>query len=100
MSGNKYDFVDGPDVDLDDEVVLLPSGERLTSERADEIVEELTERRVSGRPSLSGQPTRSPVVSFRLDPETLGRVQAVARREDLSVSQVARRALEQFLAAS
>ena len=96
MSGKEYEFV-GPDVDLDNEVALLPSGERLTSDRAEEIVEELTERRVGGRPSLSGQRVASPAVSFRLDPDTLARVQAVAQREDLSVSQVARLALEQYL---
>lgn len=92
----KYELDEGPDVDLDTEVVLLQSGERLTTERAEAIIEGAQR----GRPSLSGRQSRSPAVSFRLDAETLARVQQLAKREHLSVSQLARRALDDFLASA
>ena len=82
----------GPDVDLDREDVRLRSGERLTSKVAEEIVEEV--RRTSGRPSLSGEPTRSPQIAFRVPPEVRDRAAEVAAAEGKTVSQLAREALE------
>ncbi|WP_154674435.1 ribbon-helix-helix protein, CopG family [Nakamurella lactea] len=97
MRSKRYGKV-GPDVDLDREVVRLPSGERLTRQRANEIAAEITGRPL-GRPSLSGHRKPSPAVSFRVDPDTLARVQAEAEREGVTVSQLARHALDEFLAA-
>jgi hypothetical protein len=34
----------GPDIDLDDEVILLPSGTRLTNEVAEELAREIIEK--------------------------------------------------------
>lgn len=86
----------GPDVDLDHEDVRLESGRRLTAEVAEEIVEEV--RRAGGRPSLSGEPTRSPRIAFRVPPELRDRAARVAEAEGKTVSQLAREALEQRLA--
>lgn len=51
-----------------------------------------------GRPSLSGQSEHSPSVSFRLDPADRDRAAARAKREGKTMSQLARDALEQYLA--
>jgi predicted HicB family RNase H-like nuclease len=86
----------GPDVDLDREDVRLRSGRRLTSKVAEEIVEGI--QRTSGRPSLSGEPTRSPQIAFRVPPEVRVRAAEVAAAEGKTVSQLAREALETRLA--
>ena len=88
----------GPDVDLDTEVVLLPDGERLTNEIADEIV--ASTRRTVGRPSLSGKAQASPQIAFRVDPSVRDAAAALAAKEGKTVSQLAREALEQRVAAS
>jgi hypothetical protein len=51
MAKSKY--VLGKDIDLDKEVIRDSKGKRLTSKRADKIVEEVIAQ-VVGRPSLSG----------------------------------------------
>lgn len=86
----------GSDVDLDREDVRLPSGERLTTKVAAEIVQEV--RRVGGRPSLSGESARSPQIAFRVPPEVRERAARVAAAEGKTVSQLAREALEARLA--
>lgn len=82
----------GRDVDLDREDVRLRSGRRLTSKVAEEIAEEV--RRTRGRPSLSGDPTRSPQIAFRVPAEVRDRAAEVAAAEGKTVSQLAREALE------
>jgi len=86
----------GPDVDLEKEDIRLPNGARLTSELAEEIVAEV--RRAGGRPSLSGEPTRSPQITFRVPAEVRDRAVEVAAAEGKTVSQLAREALEARLA--
>lgn len=86
----------GPDVDLEREEVRLESGRLLTPEVADEIVEEV--RRAGGRPSLSGEPARSPQIAFRVPAELRDRAAEVAKAEGKTVSQLAREALEKRLA--
>lgn len=51
-----------------------------------------------GRPSLSGQSEHSPSVSFRLDPAVRDRAAARAKREGKTMSQLARDALQRYLA--
>lgn len=48
----KYEVVRS-DADLDSEFVLLPNGERLTNQVADEIADDLPGRGGLGRPSLT-----------------------------------------------
>lgn len=86
----------GPDIDLDTEVVILPSGQRLTNEVADEIVAEV--RAKAGRPSLGKAGTRSPAVAFRLPANLRAKAEQVAEREGKTVSALAREALEARLA--
>jgi hypothetical protein len=91
------DYQLGEDIDLDVEDVRLKDGTRLTNERAHEIAEE-TLGRSRGRPSLTGATETSPRVSFRI-PEQLRRTaDERARREGRTVSDLAREALERYLA--
>ena len=79
----------------------------LTDEQADQIVEETVEAALSGkgtwhypqrgRPSLSGKPATSPHVGFRVSPELREQADALARRRGISLSQLAREALEQYV---
>lgn len=50
-----------------------------------------------GRPSLTGRHEVSPSVGFRITPELRARAEAVAGRRGLSVSALARQALEEYL---
>lgn len=79
-------------VDLDTEDVRLPDGTRLTNEVAEQIVDEV--RAKTGRPSLGPAGTRSPSVSFRVPPALRERAELVADQEQITVSDLAREALE------
>ena len=84
--------VDGGDVDLDAEVVLGLDGRRITE--AD--TQGFTTAR-GGRPSLTGAGTHSPRVSFRVPELILQRAEQRAEVEQVSLSVLARRALERYL---
>ena len=86
------------DVDGDREGIRSADGTRLTNEVAEEIVEQV--RRSSGRPSLSGKAASSPQIAFRVAPAVRDRGAEVAAREGKTISQLAREALEQRVAAS
>lgn len=97
----------GPEIDLDHEEVQDSHGNRVTTEYvekalADVLDENSPVRPVEvttrpGRPSLAGRRGHSPQVTFRL-PEQLHR-EAVdaAEREGVTVSALAREALERYL---
>jgi hypothetical protein len=51
-----------------------------------------------GRPSLTGDSQPSPQITFRVAPETRDAVVARAERDHTTVSEIARRALERYLA--
>ena len=88
----------GPDIDLDEEDVRLADGTRLTPNAAEEIVERA--RRAAGRPSLSGESRHSPQIAFRVPRKLRDRAARVAAKEGKTVSELAREALEQRIAAS
>ena len=96
----KYALADGPDVE-DEEVVLL-SGRTLTPEVRAEILEQVgvTPARIgAGRPALGEPGKQSPQVSFRM-PEALHDVaRRVAQERGITLSQLAREALERSLSA-
>lgn len=79
----------------------------LTDEQVDQIVEETVEAALSGkgtwhypqrgRPSLTGKAATSPHVGFRVSPELREQADALARRRGISLSQLAREALEQYV---
>jgi predicted HicB family RNase H-like nuclease len=85
----------GTDVDLEREDVRLADGTRLTRARAEAIVRQA--RHAGGRPSLSGSPSRSPQIAFRVPAEVRDRAVQQAADEGKTVSQLAREALEERL---
>lgn len=50
-----------------------------------------------GRPSLNGEATASPIIGFRIPPDLRLRAQDIANKEGLSLSELARKALQQYL---
>lgn len=88
----------GKDVDLQREDVRLQDGTRVTEELVDDIVEEINGK--GGRPSLTGEASVSPRVSFRVTPGMRERAAIIAEREGKTISQLAREALEARVRAS
>lgn len=91
------------DVDLKTEVVRLPDGRRLTDELAEELATEtLAEARqrnlVPGGKSLSGGAIHSPRVQFRVPEPLLDAAERRAAEQGVSLSVLARKALEHYLA--
>jgi predicted HicB family RNase H-like nuclease len=91
------------DVDLDREVVRLKDGRRLTDELAEQLAKEaLAEARrrnlVPGRKSLSGGAIHSPRVQFRMPESMLEAAERRADEEGVSLSELARHALQRYLA--
>lgn len=100
--GRKY--IDGGDIDLDEEIVYDSRGNRITEARAEEMaasaIKYLDEERKAGRPSLSGQGKHSPKVQVRVSERTHDELARRAAAEGVSVSKLARRVLEDYLKAS
>jgi len=88
----------GRDVDLDTEDVRLADGSRLTELAVAEMVE--AARGLSGRPSLSGQSEPSPQIAFRVPRSVRDRAAELAAQQGISISQLAREALEARVQAS
>jgi len=108
MSIDPSRYVVGPDstiedVDLDQEDVRLRDGRRLTEELAEQLAREgVAEARrrnlIPGGKSLSGDGRHSPTVQFRV-PDTLrAAAEARAAADGVSLSALAREALEHYLA--
>lgn len=81
------------DIDLDVED-FQHGGKRLTQEDAEAIAERVLR---GGRPSLSGKAEHSPKVSLRVSPETRSKLEDIAAKRHVSVSEVAREAIEQYV---
>jgi predicted HicB family RNase H-like nuclease len=101
VSKTKTEYVVGPDVDLDVEDFQY-QGERLTNERAEQIAQQtLTEARrrnlIPGGKSLSGGGVHSPRVQFRVPEELRTQAEQVAEDEGVSLSALARHALEDYV---
>jgi hypothetical protein len=101
---NPKDFVAGPDatasdIDLDAEEFILADGTRLTEQRAEEIAAKVLANPrgnlIPGRKSLSGDGSHSPVIQFRSPRRA--EAEAVARELDISLSELARRAVDAYL---
>ena len=100
MSENYVFDPDDEDVDLDTEDIRLKDGTRLTNELASRIADEAhqdIQRRRQGRPSLSGQEP-SPIVGFRIPEQLRILVEERAKEEGRSISELAREALQRYLA--
>ena len=50
-----------------------------------------------GRPSLTGKPSASPSVGFRITPSLRAQAERLAKRRGTSVSALAREALEEYI---
>ena len=83
----------GPDLDLDVDVVHEPDGTRLTEQRAAELAEVR-----HGRPSLARGAVHSPQITFRLTEAARDKAVERAAAEGRTVSDLARDALERYLA--
>lgn len=94
---HRYTPADQPDADLEQEDIRDSRGRRITEEYVSAAVEAVHEKAVRGRPSLSAVGDRSPQVTFRLPRELRERAEAQSREEGTKVSDVARRALEEYL---
>ncbi len=91
------------DVDLDVEDVRLPDGRRLTIELAEQLARQTlvgARRRnlVPGRKSLTGGSIHSPRVQFRVPEGLREAAERRAAEEGVSLSELAREALERYLA--
>lgn len=108
MSIDPTRYVAGPDatiedIDLDEVDVRLPDGTRLTEELAEQLAREaVAEARlrnlIPGRKSLSGDGSHSPRVQFRVPDALREAAEARAAAEGVSLSALAREALEHYLA--
>lgn len=87
----------GPDIDLDTEEVYLNDGTRLTEAVAQDLADDVL--RKMGRPPLGQKraPGRSPQITFRTPPALLDAAQQQAAAEGITVSQLARKAVESYL---
>lgn len=88
----------GPDVDLATEDVRDSQGRRITEEYAARAAADALAVVGRGRPSLTGAKAPSPQVTFRVTPELRARAAAEAARQGRRISDVAREALERYLA--
>ena len=82
----------------------MASANRLSDKELEELASqveagdvELVDWRRPGRPSLTGKPVESPVVQFRTTPEVITALKKRAATEGSSVSEIARKAVEQQL---
>ena len=79
-------------------------GMPITDEYLDKVTREaeagydLSKARRVGRPSLTGEGKHSPRVSFRVSDEVRAEAERVAEEQGKTVSQLAREALERYLA--
>ncbi len=85
-------------VDLDEEVMLTPSGSRYTAADAEADVEHVLAKLGRGKPSLSGQGT-SPQIGVRLPVDLRARLAERAKREGRKESEIVREALAAYLSA-
>jgi len=86
----------GPDVNLDQEVVLDSNGRRITEARARQMARE-THQIIVGRPSLSSPGVHSPEVKARVPLKLKKLLQREAKRRGQTSSELVREALEEFL---
>lgn len=103
MPRQKPTIAFGPDIDLDKDVVSVGS-ERFTNADANRLADELSSRDrsldnlIPGRKSLSGGSKHSPAVNIRVSEVTRRKLEQVAQQRGRTVSQIAREAIEEFLA--
>jgi hypothetical protein len=95
----KYTHEHGPHIDLDTEDVRDSRGRRITEAYVEDAVAD-AHRQVRGRPSLTALGGRSPQIAFRVRAELQAGAEKLAAQRGTTVSQLAREALETYLAAA
>lgn len=92
------DIVDNGSIDLENERVDLPDGTRLTEDRAADFAAEVLQAAGRGRPSLTAPGRRSPQLRLSVPEGVREGLRKRAADEQRTVSEVAREALERYLA--
>lgn len=92
------DVADNGSVDLDNERIDLPDGTRLTESWAEDLAAEVLRAAGRGRPSLTAPGRRSPQLRLTVPERVRDDLRRRAVVERRSVSEVAREALERYLA--
>ena len=92
------DVDDGGDIDLDVEDVRLANGTRLTERGAHELAEQVLRASGRGRPSLTAPGERSPQLRLTVPEQLRDGLRVRADAEHRSVSELAREAIERYLA--
>lgn len=89
----------GPDIDLDEEEVLLPDGTRLTEAKAGEMAEEAMQRhyRECGRPSITGGRQHTPAMTVRVTTTTRTALERIAEAQGRRLADVSRDALDEYV---
>lgn len=94
----RYEFDDGPDVDLDAEELFDGKGRRVTAGQAEAAAIEAVEMARRGRPPLSrSKSAKSPQVSFRVPDQMAEDVRQLAEKRGVTVSAFAREALAAYV---
>ena len=95
---NDVEVADGGRTDLDVEDVRLADGSRLTEAGAGDLTERVLRASGRGRPSLTGLGERSPQLRLSVPEQLRNRLRARAGAEHRSISELAREAIERYLA--
>lgn len=93
----KKEYVAGPPVDLDTEVVRDKKGRRIDQAYVDRVIKSAEAVRPRGRPGLSKTPGASPQIAVRLTPDVYEAATKVAAERGLSLAALAREAVEQHV---
>lgn len=88
----------GPDINLDEEEILLHDGSRLTEQAAEELAERALEQRRAGRPSLSGGTAHTPPLTVRVRPGVRSALEEIAQKQGRRLADVSREALDEYVA--
>lgn len=96
MTSRKPATWTSPDVDLDTEDIRLPDGSRLTEAKVDEIVERVHHRH-PGRPSVSGERERTPVMTVRVSRAARAALEEIASAQGRRLADVSREALDEYI---
>lgn len=92
------DVTDGGSIDLDVDEVRLADGSRLTEAGAHRLAELVLRASGRGRPSLTSPGERSPQLRLSVPEQLRDGLRARAEAEHRSVSELAREAIERYLA--
>jgi len=96
MTSRKPTTRTDPEVDLEAEDIRLPDGSRLTEAKVDEIVEGV-HRRHPGRPSVSGERERTPVMTVRVSRAARAALEEIASAQGRRLADISREALDEYI---